>query len=344
MEQHFHDAIETTLNQLPQKQIAVIGDFFLDKYMVIDPALDELSLETGKTANQVVEIYHSPGAAGNVMANLAAMGVGKLWAIGAIGNDGQAYELLDDLQRMKIDTRYLIQHDELFTPTYTKPMRRERGRLVEQERIDIRNRTPLPTEIETQIITNLTECLPQLDGIIICDQVEELNVGVITETVRKRLIELAEEYPEKIFFADSRARISYFRNVIIKPNKYEVYRSLFNKTAAAITLEEAREYGKTLASQTQRPVIITLEKEGALVCTATSSVRVPGISVTGKIDSVGAGDSMAAATTAALCAGITLEEAVFMGNLVASITIQKIGTTGTATPDEICIQNAAIQK
>ena len=53
---------------------------------------------------------------------------------------------------------------------------------------------------------------------------------------------------------------------------------------------------------------------------------------------------MAAATTAALCAGITLEEAVFMGNLVASITIQKIGTTGTATPDEIRIQNAAIRK
>lgn len=344
MDKHFHDAIETVLIQLPKKQIAVIGDFFLDKYMVIDPDLDEPSLETGKTANQVVEINHSPGAAGNVMANLAAMGVGKLFAIGAIGKDGQAYELRDDLQQMKIDTRYLTQHSELFTPTYTKPMRREKGKLVEQERIDIRNRKLLPAEIEAQIVANLEECLPHLDGIIICDQVEEVNVGVITETVRDRLIQLAEKYPEKVFFADSRARISYFHNVIIKPNKYEVYRSLFNKTAAAITLEEAKEYGKSLAAQTQRPVIITLEKEGALACTATKTVHVPGILVTGEIDPVGAGDSMASATTAALCAGVTLEESIFMGNLVASITIQKIGTTGTATPDEISSQNTIIQR
>ena len=343
MDNHFHDAIETILTQLPQKQIAVIGDFFLDKYLVIDPALDEPSLETGKTANQVVEIYHSPGAAGNVMANLAAMGVGKLWAIGAIGKDGQAHELLNDLQQMEIDTRYLTQHVELFTPTYTKPMRREEGKLIEQERLDIRNRSLLPAEIENQILANLEECLPQLDGIIICDQVEEVNVGVITENVRNQLIELADKYPEKIFFADSRARISYFRNVIIKPNKYEVYRSLFNKTATAVTLEEAREHGKSLAAQTQRPVIITLEKEGALACTATEAVHVPGITVTGEIDSVGAGDSMASATMAALCTGVTLEEAVFMGNVVASITIQKLGTTGTATPAEIRAQNRSVQ-
>ncbi len=34
----------------------------------------------------------------------------------------------------------------------------------------------------------------------------------------------------------------------------------------------------------------------------------------------------------ALCAGATLPEAALVGNLVASITIQQIGTTGVAQP------------
>ncbi|MCC6733364.1 MAG: hypothetical protein IT394_09060, partial [Candidatus Omnitrophica bacterium] len=38
---------------------------------------------------------------------------------------------------------------------------------------------------------------------------------------------------------------------------------------------------------------------------------------------------------AALCAGATLEEAGLLGCLAASITVQKIGITGTANPDEL---------
>ena len=50
------------------------GRFFLDKYLDVDPALAETSLETGKTAHQVVAVRHSPGAAGTVVCNLAALG------------------------------------------------------------------------------------------------------------------------------------------------------------------------------------------------------------------------------------------------------------------------------
>ena len=54
-----------------QARIAVLGDFFLDKYLEVDPALAEVSIETGKTAHQVVDIRCSPGAAGTVCCNLA---------------------------------------------------------------------------------------------------------------------------------------------------------------------------------------------------------------------------------------------------------------------------------
>ena len=78
----------------PRLRVAVIGDFFLDKYLDIEPSLGEPSVETGKIAHQVVSIRHSPGAAGTVVNNLAALGTGTLCAIGLIGDDGEAYDLL----------------------------------------------------------------------------------------------------------------------------------------------------------------------------------------------------------------------------------------------------------
>ena len=64
-------------------------------------------------------------------------------------------------------------------------------------------------------------------------------------------------------------------------------------------------------------------------------IEVPAYPVSGPIDSVGAGDSSSAAMACALASGASLIEAAAFGNLVASITIQQIGTTGTATPAQV---------
>ena len=69
---------ETLLQEFPRKKILVLGDFFLDRYLEIDAALDEPSLETGLTAYQVVGTRLSPGAAGTVANNLVALGVGHI--------------------------------------------------------------------------------------------------------------------------------------------------------------------------------------------------------------------------------------------------------------------------
>ena len=62
---------------------------------------------------------------------------------------------------------------------------------------------------------------------------------------------------------------------------------------------------------------------------------VPGYRVDGPIDPVGAGDSTSAALACALAAGASLEQAASFANLVASITVQQIGITGTASPGQV---------
>src|SRR5881628_2544404 len=135
-----YERLDYILSRIPDLRIAVIGDFFLDKYLVTDPALSELSVETGLEARQVVEIRRSPGAAGTVTNNLAALGVGGIEALGVIGEGGEGYDLERELRITGVDTTALIRSPRRCTPTYTKPMVAEQAGERELERLDIKNR------------------------------------------------------------------------------------------------------------------------------------------------------------------------------------------------------------
>ncbi len=75
--------------------------------------------------------------------------------------------------------------------------------------------------------------------------------------------------------------------------------------------------------------------EGILVFTKEGVQHVPGVPVAGPIDIVGAGDSVMAGIVASLCAGAQPAEGALIGNLVASITVQQIGITGTASRQQV---------
>ncbi len=80
-------------------KIAVVGDFFLDRYLHIDPAKTEISIETGLPVYNVVEVRSQPGAAGTIVNNLVALGIGQIHAVGFCGDDGEGYELRQALGR-----------------------------------------------------------------------------------------------------------------------------------------------------------------------------------------------------------------------------------------------------
>jgi sugar/nucleoside kinase (ribokinase family) len=78
-----------------------------------------------------------------------------------------------------------------------------------------------------------------------------------------------------------------------------------------------------------------MSEDGILLFTDEGYDYIPTVRVEGEIDPVGAGDSATAGIVSSLCAGASYREAALIGNLVASITVQKIGTTGTASPEEV---------
>src|SRR5437879_10278647 len=119
--------LDALLARFPHLSVLVVGDFFLDKYLVIDRSLSEVSIETGLEAYQVVEKYSSPGAAGTVMNNLSALGIGTLLALGVCGDDGAGYELREGLHARRVNTEHLIRSERVVTPTYIKPLMQNTG-------------------------------------------------------------------------------------------------------------------------------------------------------------------------------------------------------------------------
>jgi bifunctional ADP-heptose synthase (sugar kinase/adenylyltransferase) len=349
--------LESILSGLSGLTIGLVGDLFLDRYLELDPELVETSIETGLEAYQVTRVRNSPGALGTVMNNLAALGVGRLVPVTVVGDDGQAYDLLKELGRLPADVEHVVRDPNRLTPTYTKPMRRDAsGKWHELNRIDLRNNAPPRRETERGLLDHLTDVFHRVDGLIVLDQVNEHEWGVITSAVRERLASLCQSDPGKTVLVDSRQRIGRFRFGTLKPNVAECLKALRENgdenvvplppRAAAGSFAEtvrsfddlaiARAAAHALSQHTGRPLFCTLGESGMLVVGCTSSIEhVPGFPVSGPIDIVGAGDSATAGIVSALLSGASPGEAAAMGNLVASITVQQLGTTGTASPEQV---------
>jgi len=329
------DRLRELTARFSDARIAVLGDFFLDKYLDVEPALAETSIETGKTAHQVIGIRCDPGAAGTVVNNLAALGAGAIHAVGFTGDDGEGHDLRAALARIRCATDHLHVDPVRRTPTYLKP--RDAGDLSlagEHSRYDIKNRRPTPPDLARRIAGSLDRLLPAVDALVVMDQVEEDECGAVTAAVRDAVADRATRFPRVIFWADSRRRIRLYRHVITKPNQFEAVGREAPRPGEEVALAELERAVAAMRRETGAPVCATRGAAGMVVSDPVWTV-IPAVRVEGPTDPTGAGDSATAGAVLALCAGATLPEAALVGCLVASITVQQLGKTGTARPDEL---------
>ncbi len=320
-----------------QKKILVVGDFVLDRQLIIDQALAETSPETGLDAHQVVEVRTSPIAAGAVMSYLRALGADAL-AVGMIGDDGEGFELLRGLDATGMNVDNLVIRTDRFTPASIRPMVRVRGgALRELNRLDVRNRAPLPHEAEDQIIRALRGLLPRVHGVIIVDEEPEEDFGVITERVRDELAVLAQTYSEAPFVAVSRRRIGQFANVLIQASALEAVQAVDPQAKWRgegepdweLDRELIEAAGERLYRKIAQPVFLTLGRHGILALHAEGPTLAPVTLPRSASDGASIGGTPIAAITCALCAGASVPEAAEIAGLASGVTMRQ---TGSAAP------------
>jgi len=325
------EELRTIIEKIKDVKIAVVGDFCLDAYWFIDESKSEISIETGQMTRAIREQKYSLGGAGNVTNNLAAMGVADIRAFGVIGPDPFGAEMTNIMKKSGIKTdNLLIQQDNWSTHVYTKPYIED----VEQNRIDFGNFNELSKEIADQLLGNLKKEIPEVDAVIINQQVIS---GIHNEYFKKRLVEVIQLFPDKIFIADSRNYNDFYDGAYRKMNDLEAANLCeIKKDPEDIVLySEVKNAAQSLFKKYEKPLFVTRGDRGSLIVDENGVKEISGLLILSKIDAVGAGDSYLAGAASTLAAGYNMETAARIGTYVSGVTVQKLFQCGTATPDEI---------
>lgn len=313
-------------------RLAVLGDFCLDRYLEIDPAKRETSIETGLPVHNVINVRSQPGGAGTIVNNLGALGLGTIWPLGFAGEDGEGYELGRALAGTPgVRPGHFIQTNERRTFTYCKPLILESGRNPrELNRFDQKNWTPTPAALSRRLSAALTSLVDEVDALVLLSQVDEPETGVLTSAVLETVWQVAAVRPKLVILADSRRGLREFPPVFFKMNTAEL--AVLTGMSERSELREIIQTAKKLAGRNGRPVFVTLAERGIVGAGPDGQTEhVPARPVSGEIDIVGAGDAVTANLAAALAAGADLREALVLAEAAAAIVIRQLGTTGSAS-------------
>jgi len=324
------DWLEGCLSRLGQTRVGVLGDFCIDAYWMIDSDESEASVETGLPLRRVRSQRYSLGGAGNVVANLVALGVGEVCAVGLVGKDAFGELMLELLSERHVAVGRMLQRQDWQTMVYAKPHIDTK----EQNRIDFGAFNAPSADAVEALAGELDSVAGACSAVILNQQVPG---GVSTPEMIERINGIIAAHPECTFLVDSRHRAELYRDSMLKLNVHEVAR-LCGKPHLSeqdVPTTAVREFAAGLFGRTGKPVFVTRGDNGIVVADSEGLCEVPGIEVPDPKDPVGAGDTVAAALAAVVGSGGDCRSAAAVANLAASVVVRKVRTTGTASPDEI---------
>ena len=323
------------LDKIGKVRAVLIGDLCLDVYWSADMTKSRLSRETAHFPLPIVNERMTPGAGGNAAACMAALSPASLKVLGVAGQDWRGAELKKAFAAFPgLDCSHLIVSDKVRTNAYCKPMRFGfSGEETEDPRLDFENYEPLPADVEEKLNAALLDAVRDADVLIVSDQFE---FGCITGKIRETVNDLAEAGLP--VFVDSRSRIGLYRNAVLKPNEIECARALgLPEDALKDGVDEAAlaHAAAMLAEQCASRVALTLGSRGSLYFDGVNAIRIPPVKQEPPVDIVGAGDCFLSAMSLAFAAGASPEEACSLAAYASAVTVKKLGTTGTASREDI---------
>lgn len=322
-------SIRSIFDRIQYLKVGVIGDFAVDFYLQVQKETGEFSLETQQEVHWGSLPRTSLGGAGNVVQNLAALGVGQIKVFGCVGNDLFGREMKHLLQQIEADCSYLhIIPTGWDTCTYTKPMHKG----TEQNRLDIGTHNALPDAVFEALLSDLDSELSALNVLIINQQFPN---PLLNKSRTKQLNQLIEKHQNCLFVADMRDVGQWISGATLKVNTNELANMLGVEVIDAAIAEECITHGKALQKTMESPVLITRGEHGILFIESEKTEAVDAVLLSGELDTVGAGDTVVAAFASTMGANATVNQALTIANLAAAVTVQKLQQTGTASLEEI---------
>jgi rfaE bifunctional protein kinase chain/domain len=322
------EQIKEIFERFKTLKVGVIGDFAVDYYFDFNKITQEFSVETQKEVFWASHPKTYLGAAGNVVQNLADLGINHIEAFGYIGNDLFGREMLHLLHQKDVKTQNLKIIEGVDTCTYSKPLVNKK----EDNRIDYGTNNQLSENDFDSVLESLKSQLPNLNLLVINQQFPN---PLLNKNRIEKLNEIIKQFPNCICVADTRAFGKFIRHSTLKVNTNELAKLLNINHLDESDTENCIANGKVLNEQINCPILLTRGENGILYINNSSAELVDAIKISGEIDTVGAGDTVLSAFSACIGAKASVGEAIQIANLAAAVTVQKINQTGTASLSEI---------
>ena len=310
------------IDKLRLPRILIIGDFALDE--MVYGSTERISREAPVLILEHYETKKILGAASNACNNVSALNNGKASALGVYGDDYYGQQLIKILNEKNIDTSLMVMDKTRKTTTKTRISGSCNQSITQQiVRIDRQTKTPLNKETEEKIIENIKKSICNFDGIILSDY----HLGCLTENIVNCVINEAKKY-NKIVVADIQKNMEKYKGVTaITPNQPDTEQQVGFFIKDDETLKKAGE--KLLNELKVEKVLLTRGENGMALFEKTENEiiykKIAAFNKKEVFDVTGAGDTVVATFTLALCAGLSGEIAMYIGNLAASIVIRYFG-------------------
>ena len=325
----------------------VVGDWMVDRYIWGNAT--RISPEAAVPVIDYIEESDCLGGAGNVAANIAALGA-KVQPFGVAGSDDAASSLASCLRELGLAAKGIVTDSSRPTTLKTRIVARHQ----QVVRIDRESRAPLRSEVESQLGRLIVDAVKDCDVVVLSDY----DKGVLTDTLIEKVLSACARYKVPALVKPKWSRLPAYRGAqIIICNRAE---ASFLVTRSLESDAEVEEAGRALLAHFGcSAVIITRGERGLTVCEKESPRAVNiaatnhdrpflGQRIVGKatggaggrrqgrevFDVTGAGDTVLACCALAVASGATVPEAALIGNLAAGVVVGKLGTA-TLTPSEL---------
>ena len=326
------------IRRMAHRRVGVVGDFMLDGYVWGNAT--RLSPEAAVPVVDFVAESECPGGAGNVAANLAALGA-RAAAFGVCGDDPDGGRLRASLEARGIDARGVLADRGRRTTLKTRIIARHQ----QVVRVDRETRAPLSPEMEEKLVAKAVGALKNgragrgLDALVISDY----DKGTVTEELVRRLLAVCVKLGVPAFVKPKWSMLATYPGAAaIVLNSAEagflVTRPVEDDASAELAGSQLLEKFKSSA------VVLTRGPRGMMVFEpdGARALKIPALGQetpfgsrlsarpTGQgqqvFDVTGAGDTVLATLALAAAAGAPIRDAAALGNAAAGIVVSKLGT------------------
>ncbi len=301
-------------------RVLVVGDLMIDRY--VSGAVDRISPEAPVPVVLVEEERFAIGGAGNVAANVTALGA-ECVVVGCVGDDEAAGTMRKTLEERGVSVDGLVVAGRRPTTVKTRVTSR-RQQIV---RFDHEDESDVPAEVAAELAERIGTLAAGCDVLVMEDYNKGVLVGPVIEAVLR-----SDGDGDKPTVVDPKRRnfFAYGGVTVFKPNAKELADAL----GTFIHPDDPEWMEATRRKLGCRHLLLTLGDRGiALQNEEGEHVRIP-TAARSVYDVSGAGDTVTAVMATSLAAGGTAAEAAIIANHAAAVEVSKSGVA-TVSPDEI---------